>query len=150
MLGWESKLRSNYGFQRIGKKIPSPFLTQVQMYASFHAATSTAGYTPSVLSPGWFWRRYKNQKTSHISDVSDVPQVKSDQHQWSDTANFRWRSGNEPPCSINVMKQWEINILLNPSLIYSVSLLNISVSQTGISCCVPICPPMMRFTQSRG
>lgn len=49
-----------------------------------HFATSTAVYTPIVLSPGWFWQRHRNQTTSHISNANCPSGQK-----WSTSVEYR-------------------------------------------------------------
>lgn len=49
-----------------------------------YTAASTAVYTPSVLSPGWFWHRHRSQTTSHISNANCPSGQK-----WSTSVKYR-------------------------------------------------------------
>lgn len=135
---WES--RPNYGFHTMYKKKRKhrqSVLTDRQTDGHTHThthtsytAASTAVYTPSVLSPGWFWHRHRSQTTSHISNANCPSGQK-----WSTSVEYRNEFQTEEQLGGNTLewatllnqryKTGDIHMHPNISLIYNMSFFSV-------------------------
>ena len=109
-----------------------------------HIATSTAVYTPSVLSPGWFWHRHRNQKTSHISNANCPSGQK-----WSTSVEYHSEFQTKEQLGEEQLRNAGHKHVFEYKFDWWRRFLFEWV-RPGDLCFVPICPPVKRLAQSKG
>ena len=143
--------RPNYGLRGTDNKM-NPLLfshththTHTHTHICFiHIATSTAVYTPSVLSPGWFWHRHRNQKTSHISNANCPSGQK-----WSTSVEYHSEFQTKEQLGEEQLRNAGHKHVFEYKFDWWRRFLFEWV-RPGDLCFVPICPPVKRLAQSKG
>lgn len=156
VFGWESQLRSNYGFQRVGIKfLFFFFLTHfhIQTYASYmqsvHRSVHTQRTLPRVILAQTQKPKDKSYQGCKVSLGSKLINISRELQrildkgavcvevlEWATLLNQRYKiEGDKQPFQ-SKFDLWHVLFFMG------------CVSQTGILRCLPICAPTVRFTQS--